>query len=214
VERGAAVELDRCPGMVGEDEDRGVERRLVAPPALPAVVAPRAALRVELVAPHDLRSDALTPRGAQHPFRAGRDLRLPVDAEQHSAVEPLHQCAPRVPERLLPALALAGAEPVERDREVVYSGARRVVHRLLQISRGCGRVCRTGETLRLGTCHRSGPARRTARAGGQRGAVYAVAAFHGAHGEPAASRKRNVHRRAEGRPGESPSAIPQRIPLR
>src|SRR3954447_4229648 len=68
-ERGAAVELDRCPGMVGEDEDRGLERRLLTPPALPAVVAPRAALRVELVAPHDLRSDALTPRGAQHPFR-------------------------------------------------------------------------------------------------------------------------------------------------
>src|SRR4051794_5704260 len=45
--------LRRPPaGMVGEDEDRGVERRLLAPPALPAVVAPRAALRVELVAPH------------------------------------------------------------------------------------------------------------------------------------------------------------------
>jgi hypothetical protein len=154
--------------------------------------------------PHDLRSDALTPRGAQHPFRASRNFGLPVDAEQHSAVEPIHQCAPRVPERLLPALALAGAEPVERDREVVYSGARRVVHRVLQISRGCGRVAaqerRFDPALLIDLAPPAEP--RVPVISGLRCMGRGV---HGAHGEPAASRKRNPLRR---RPCDVWSAAP------
>ena len=50
-------ERERRPLVVGHHEDRGVERRLVAPPALPLVVGPGAALRAELVAAHDLGAD-------------------------------------------------------------------------------------------------------------------------------------------------------------
>ena len=42
------------PLVVGHDEDRSVERRLLTPPALPLVVGPGSALRAELVAAHDL----------------------------------------------------------------------------------------------------------------------------------------------------------------
>src|SRR5262245_32200084 len=43
--------------MVGEDEDGGVEGRVVSPPPLPVEVLPRASLRRELVAAHDLGTD-------------------------------------------------------------------------------------------------------------------------------------------------------------
>jgi hypothetical protein len=58
VERGAAIHLQRRPGMAGEDEHRGVKRRAVSPAALPLVVWPGAALRPELIPAHDLRADA------------------------------------------------------------------------------------------------------------------------------------------------------------
>src|ERR1700723_2087159 len=61
VEGGAALHLDRGPDVMGEHEDGGMERRLLAPPALPLLVGPRPALRAELVAPHDLRADARPP---------------------------------------------------------------------------------------------------------------------------------------------------------
>lgn len=44
--------------MVGEDEDRLVERRVLTPPALPRIVAPGAAARrAELAPTHDLGAD-------------------------------------------------------------------------------------------------------------------------------------------------------------
>src|SRR6202021_3499867 len=61
VEGGAALHLDRGPDVMGEHEDGGMERRLLAPPALPLLVGPRPALRAELVAPHDLHADARPP---------------------------------------------------------------------------------------------------------------------------------------------------------
>ena len=53
VKRRAALHLDRVVGVVGEDEDGGVIRRLVAPPAAPVLV-PGAADRAEHVAAHDV----------------------------------------------------------------------------------------------------------------------------------------------------------------
>src|SRR5437764_14978009 len=47
--------------MVGEDEHGGMEGWVVAPPALPRLVGPRAALGPELVASHDLGPDAPAP---------------------------------------------------------------------------------------------------------------------------------------------------------
>jgi hypothetical protein len=42
VKRGAAVHLDWEPEMVGENKDRGVERRVVSPPPVPLLVRPGA----------------------------------------------------------------------------------------------------------------------------------------------------------------------------
>ena len=51
-------EGQRLPLVVGEDEDRLVEGRVVTPPALPRIVAPRAAAgRAELAPTHDLGAD-------------------------------------------------------------------------------------------------------------------------------------------------------------
>src|SRR6185437_11507478 len=40
VKGGTAVHLDRWPRMVGEDKDRGTERRGVSPPSVPLLVRP------------------------------------------------------------------------------------------------------------------------------------------------------------------------------
>src|SRR5690349_10403170 len=45
--------------MVGQDDDRCVERRFLAPPSPPALVLPRAELRTELPTAHDLDADAV-----------------------------------------------------------------------------------------------------------------------------------------------------------
>src|SRR5215218_11476608 len=53
VERRAAIHLDRRARVMGEDEGRGVERRVGTPPALPLrVLGPSG--RAELVGTHDL----------------------------------------------------------------------------------------------------------------------------------------------------------------
>src|SRR4051812_27685202 len=62
--RGRLEEVERGVGkgeagslMVGEDEHRSVEGRVVSPPPCPIEVLPWATLRAELVAPHDLGTD-------------------------------------------------------------------------------------------------------------------------------------------------------------
>src|SRR5437588_5508020 len=56
VERGVG-QREAGSVMVGEDEHGGVEGRGVSPPPLPVEVLPRATLRTELVAAHDLGAD-------------------------------------------------------------------------------------------------------------------------------------------------------------
>jgi hypothetical protein len=58
VERRPAIHLERLAGMVCEDEDRMVERRIVAPPALPRIVVPRPRAAAEHVPAHDGRAGA------------------------------------------------------------------------------------------------------------------------------------------------------------
>jgi NADH:ubiquinone reductase (H+-translocating) len=81
VEGRAALHLDRGPGVMGQHEDGGVERRLLPPPALPLLIGPRAALRAELVAAHDLRADARAP-GAREGVVGGR---APAGLAKHRA---------------------------------------------------------------------------------------------------------------------------------
>src|SRR5579864_1206028 len=70
-EGGAALHLDRGPDVMGEHEDGGMERRFLAPPALPLLAGPRSALRAELVAPHDLHADARPPVAREGVVDAG-----------------------------------------------------------------------------------------------------------------------------------------------
>ena len=106
--------------MVGEDEHGRVERRDVAPPPLPLVVLPRAAVGAELVGAHDLGAD------------------VPVELADHVVVEALGAAGLRavgpavggegpraedgrigVAEGTLEALALAGAKAGLGEHEVV-----------------------------------------------------------------------------------------------
>ena len=61
MERRPTLHLEHRPGMVRQYDHRGVEDRVLAPPPLPSVVLPGAALRAELVAAHDLHADPRFP---------------------------------------------------------------------------------------------------------------------------------------------------------
>src|SRR5436305_10841531 len=105
--------------MVGEDEHRGVKWRVVSPPALPLLVWPGAALRPELIPAHDLRADARPPGGGKRIVHAAAAAGLALHGmEAAGGEQPLVQPGTRMPERGIPALPLAGAEPVQRHREV------------------------------------------------------------------------------------------------
>src|SRR6478735_6252195 len=115
VEGRPARHLERRPGAVGEDVGRRVERRVLAPPATPVgVVLPPG--RAELVGAHDLRTEAhLVAGGEGGVDAASAALGVPEGGGEHPRVQPLAGVA----ERRLEGLRLAGAEAVERDREVV-----------------------------------------------------------------------------------------------
>jgi hypothetical protein len=120
----ALDKLDRGPGMVGKDEHGGVEGRVVAPPALPLLVAPRAAVGRELVASHDLGPDARAPVAGEGVVHAGAASWLALHLlEAARGKEPFMECGPRVSEGCFETLALTGAEAVERNREVVDPNA-------------------------------------------------------------------------------------------
>src|SRR5205823_12767406 len=118
-QRGAVVAL--TGGTLGEHEDRGVEGWGLAPPALPLVILPRAALGTELVATHDLGTDV-----ARHV--AGEVVVEPSAAAGVSAVHPAcggagpreEVCGVGVPEGVVQALAVTGTEPVSRHVEASH----------------------------------------------------------------------------------------------
>src|SRR5690348_13543712 len=125
VKRGTAVHLDGGPGMVGEDKDRGAERRVVSPPAVPLLVRPGAVVRAELAPAHDLGADARSPGAGENVVDAGAAAGLALHgAEGMSREEPLVQPGSRMPKRGIQALPRAGAEPIQRHREVVHPDLR------------------------------------------------------------------------------------------
>src|SRR4051812_18555928 len=102
-----------------EDEDRRVERRVGAPGALPLrVLVPPGV--PELSGAHDLGADfrvvVLADEGV---VDSGAAAGLPPVGREHPLVEPVAG----VPEMRVAVLAFAGAESVERDREILYSYA-------------------------------------------------------------------------------------------
>src|SRR5262249_37332947 len=111
-------DLDRLPLPVGQHEAGRVEWRILAPPALPAVVGPRPRRRTELVAPHDLRAYRLTPGGGDRLVWTEVPLGHEV-APEPQFLEPVHELILGVTECGVGRLSLAGGVTVEGDYEVV-----------------------------------------------------------------------------------------------
>ena len=107
-----------------QDKHRRVERRIRPPPPLPLVIGaeigPGACLGTELPTAHDLRTepevDPLCERVVNTDAAAFlADHRVP----EAGGEVPLVEAVAGVAERSVEREALAGAEPVEGDREVV-----------------------------------------------------------------------------------------------
>src|SRR5260370_11080747 len=111
--------------MVGEDKDRGVNGRVVSPPSVPLLVRPGAVVGAELAPPHDLGADARGPGAGESVVDAGAAAGLALhDAEGTGREEPLVQPGSRMSKRGIQALLLAGAESIQRHREVVHPDLR------------------------------------------------------------------------------------------
>src|SRR5205814_9041757 len=105
VEHRATFHLERASRVVREHENRRVIRRLVAPPALPALVGPRPAHRPEHVAPEDPRADAAEALRGHLMVDARLAARLSLHlAPEPRVEEPFHQLGAIHAERLLQAL--------------------------------------------------------------------------------------------------------------
>src|ERR671936_1335658 len=122
VERCTALHLDRRARVMGEDEDRRVERRVRAPPALPVCVLVPSG-RAELPGTHDLGADPDIVQPHEGVVDAAGSVRLaellaPPPRGEHPFVQPFAG----VTERRLEALTFAGAEAVERDGEELDAG--------------------------------------------------------------------------------------------
>src|SRR5215218_7658858 len=113
VEGRAALHLDRRARVMGEDEGRGVERRVGTPPALPLrVLVPSGG--AELPGPHDLGADPRTVLLGEGVVDAAATAGLadhlaPEPGGEHPLVQPLAG----VTERCVVAQTLTGAEAVE-----------------------------------------------------------------------------------------------------
>jgi hypothetical protein len=101
-------EVNCWSGVVTQDEYWGLEWRLVAPPAPPPVIGPRANLRSELAASHDLGADALAPHTSQGAIKREGGIHL---------IDPVN--GPAGIERHV----IAGSVAVEGDVQVVDAGA-------------------------------------------------------------------------------------------
>src|SRR5438105_4506280 len=128
---------------MGEDEDGVVVGRVVAPPALPLLVAPgTAAARTEHVAAHQPSADILErfleyPRALVHLAPLVAVGLAPSGQRDHPVMESLAAFA----EGLLLALVRAGDETVQRDRDLTPN----LAHLASSVGGHCGRgFCRAG----------------------------------------------------------------------
>src|SRR5207247_5652584 len=115
---GAALHREGGARMVRQHEDRAVIRRVVAPPALPALVRPRPAHRPEHVATENPCADIGKAARREIIVSAG----IPAILSEHRAERagrdgPFMQRHPANAERVVEALAGAGPIAVERYRE-------------------------------------------------------------------------------------------------
>ena len=100
--------------MMGQYEDRRVERRVGPPRTLPVRVLVPSGV-AELPGPHDLGADPRIVPLDESVVDAAAAAGLPPSGGEHPFVQPVAG----VTEMGIGALTFAGAKPVERDREVV-----------------------------------------------------------------------------------------------
>jgi hypothetical protein len=122
VEGRAALHFDRRARMMREDEDRRVERRVGAPPALPArVLVPAGG--TELARTHDLGANS----GSEQPQEGVVDATgaaglvsplVPPARLEHPFMQPFAGMT----ERGFEGQAFAGRETVKRDGELLDTG--------------------------------------------------------------------------------------------
>src|SRR5207302_10795588 len=113
VERRATLHRERFARVMGEDKDRHVVRRVVAPPAGPAFV-PGAAAATEHLAPHDVGADIreeIADNGRV--WRVGTALLALLLAPARRFEHPLTEAHPAFPNRVLQALVRPGDKTVE-----------------------------------------------------------------------------------------------------
>src|ERR1700760_2775600 len=102
---GAARHGQRCPRMVRQHENRGVVGRLVTPPALPAVVRPRAPDRAKHVASEYPGTDSLKAFLDRPVVDTGLAAITALHALPQACMEePLHQFRSTDAERMLETL--------------------------------------------------------------------------------------------------------------
>ncbi len=123
---------ERRARVMRQHEDRRVIRRLVAPPALPAVVRPWASDRTEHVAPKNPGPDsgkALLRHAVVDPRFA---IVMAVHPPPYARVEePLHQLGAPDAERILEILVRPGTVAVDGNREALDAEFRHDIPRYL-----------------------------------------------------------------------------------
>src|SRR5256885_7951698 len=127
---------ERRARVMRQYEDRRVIRRLVAPPALPAVVRPRAPDRAEHVAPKNPGTDS----GKALLRNSVIDSRLSIVITVHSSPyacleEPLHQFRAPDAERVVEILVRPGTVAVDGNCEALDAEFRHYIPRCLPTGR-------------------------------------------------------------------------------
>src|SRR6266446_4969318 len=122
---------ERRPRVMRQHEDGRVIRRLVAPPALPALVRPRAPDRTEHVAPENPGTDSGKALLRNSVVDSRLSIVMAVHLPPHACIEePLHQLRAPDAERILEILARPGTVAVDGNREALDAEFRHYIPHL------------------------------------------------------------------------------------
>src|SRR4029450_13999734 len=108
--------------MVRKHKYGGVVRRIIAPPAFPTVIRPRAANRTKHVAPHYPGADVLESPSCKVVVYTGRASFVsghPLKCCGRN--DPLMQPFAAFAERIVQALLWAGSKPIQGNRKTLNS---------------------------------------------------------------------------------------------
>src|SRR5947207_915909 len=121
---------ERRARVMRQHEDGRVIRRLVAPPALPAVVRPRASDRTEHVAPKNPGTDSGKALLRNSVIDSRLSILVTVHPPPHACLEePLHQVRAPDAERIVEILVRPGTVTVDGNREALDAEFRHYIPR-------------------------------------------------------------------------------------